>query len=428
MSDSKNIKRIIVCGTSMLIVLLLTWFLTVSTLAAPPSYVHIYGQAPFDEAYSSGYINMPYPTGVGPGVSSKVIVADDPLTGGGFDWNIGGYVYYGSNTSKDGNIYIDYAGGAVMNGVPYDVRVYFWKTGERPRWLTSGGCHLIFAFNGADQNGQTHLEMHFYESGHCGDPSYETTFRGVLCHSDLDGSSESKEGYRYYSGHVGTWATSNTLVGFSNATNFYGTIVNENDNTPERQNVWCEVEGSPWAPLHLAYTTTAHGYGSGLNYWGARINYVLQSDGQYPLPAGAYMSDTHGSAINGTYRYAAAPIIDGWAFDGWYHDPGRTSHTGDTEVITGDKTVYGTYHRILFSVSTSVVNGSITPSNGRVNVGTNHVVGYSPNAGYLLQSITVDGTPVNISSYPGSYTFGNIQADHSISVVYVAPSASKTYG
>ena len=164
-----------------------------------------------------------------------------------------------------------------------------------------------------------------------------------------------------------------------------------------------------------------------MNYWGANIHYVIQSDGVYPLPAGATMSGSHGSAINGTYRYASAPSIYGWTFDGWYYDAARTQHVPATEVITGDKTVYGTYHRTIFAVNTAVTNGSITPSNSAVTIGTNYTVTYSPNSGYLLTSVVVDGTPVNIAQYPDSYTFSNIGADHSVSVTYVAPSAGKTW-
>ena len=391
---------------------------------ALPSYVHAYGSVPFDEAYSSGYLNLPYPTGAGSGVSSY-ISQDDDWAGGIFE--IGGRAYYGTNTSNNANVYLDYSGGAVMDGVAYDVRIYYWKTGSRQQWFAGGPGWLAFSFK-AGGDGKTHLEMHFYQYGHCGDKNYEVTFRGVLRHDDVDGNSDSKEGYQYYAGHVGSWALSNTFVEFDSAGNFHGTIVNGEGDDPERMVVWCEVEGSPSNPLHFAYTTTSNSYGSGLNYWGARIFYVLQSDGKYSLPSGATMSNTHGSAIYGTYRYASAPSIARWQFDGWYHDSGMTSHTGATEVITGDKTVYGTYHRVVFDVYTSVSNGSITPTNTNINIGANHTVSYSPNSGYLLNSVVVDGSSVDINSYPDSYTFSNVQSDHSVAVTYAAPTAGKNMG
>ena len=77
-----------------------------------------------------------------------------------------------------------------------------------------------------------------------------------------------------------------------------------------------------------------------------------------------------------------------------------------------------------FTISTSVSNGTISPTEV-VNWGTNKTVFYSPSSGYLLKSVTVDGSAVNIGSYPNSYTFSNIQANHSVAVVYAKPTASK---
>ena len=90
----------------------------------------------------------------------------------------------------------------------------------------------------------------------------------------------------------------------------------------------------------------------------------------------------------------------------------------------GTHTIDVRYKIKTFTVTTSVTNGSISPSE-TVNWGTSKTVSYSPSSGYLLKSVTVDGSAVNISSYPSSYAFSNIQANHSIAVVYAAPTASK---
>ncbi|MBQ6498163.1 MAG: MucBP domain-containing protein [Bacilli bacterium] len=72
----------------------------------------------------------------------------------------------------------------------------------------------------------------------------------------------------------------------------------------------------------------------------------------------------------------------------------------------------------LFKVETEVEHGTITESDLTVSGGTNKVINYSPDTGYQLKSITVDGTPVSITSYQNEYTFPDISADHHIKVVY----------
>ena len=93
---------------------------------------------------------------------------------------------------------------------------------------------------------------------------------------------------------------------------------------------------------------------------------------------------------------------------------------------TGTHSINVKYKIKTFSLTSSVTNGTITPG-AVVNYGTSKTFSYSPNNGYLLQSVVVDGTPVNIANYPNSYTFSNVQANHSINVTYAAPTASKTY-
>ena len=92
----------------------------------------------------------------------------------------------------------------------------------------------------------------------------------------------------------------------------------------------------------------------------------------------------------------------------------------------GTHTVDVKYKIKTFTISTSVTNGSITPT-AVVNWGTSKTVSYSPNAGYLLNSVTVDGSAVNITSYPDSYTFTNIKANHSVAVTYAKPTAGKSW-
>ena len=48
--------------------------------------------------------------------------------------------------------------------------------------------------------------------------------------------------------------------------------------------------------------------------------------------------------------------------------------------------------------------------------GKNQTITFSPNIGYELKSVTVDGTLASLNG--NSYTFTNVTDDHSIAVVY----------
>ncbi|HIT05676.1 MAG TPA: hypothetical protein IAB53_03400 [Candidatus Scybalocola faecipullorum] len=71
-----------------------------------------------------------------------------------------------------------------------------------------------------------------------------------------------------------------------------------------------------------------------------------------------------------------------------------------------------------FKVTTSVENGEISSSQKTVDYGSEYTVNYSPEENYELESITVDGTAVDIGEYPDSYTFSNVSQNHSIEVKF----------
>ena len=74
---------------------------------------------------------------------------------------------------------------------------------------------------------------------------------------------------------------------------------------------------------------------------------------------------------------------------------------------------------VKYSITTSKEgSGTITPSIPAVRAGGSAVISYTPSSGYYVKSVSVDGVAVNTATYPKSYTFSNIQANHRIHVVF----------
>ena len=99
-----------------------------------------------------------------------------------------------------------------------------------------------------------------------------------------------------------------------------------------------------------------------------------------------------------------------WVFEGWDHD--ASFKLIEDTVIKGEWKFVKEY-----DVTTSIENGTITPTEKDIPEGSNRVVSYTPNPGYQLKSITVDGDKKDIGQYPASYSFENIQSNHDVKVV-----------
>ena len=117
---------------------------------------------------------------------------------------------------------------------------------------------------------------------------------------------------------------------------------------------------------------------------------------------------TSGSLSNGNSSSGIRPVIS---------LKSTTEYTSGTGSPT-DPYVIDTDTRP--KITTSVEHGTITATS-YVNSGDNKTINYSPDSGYILKSIKVDGQDVSISTYANSYTFTNITERHRISVVYAKP-------
>ncbi len=90
--------------------------------------------------------------------------------------------------------------------------------------------------------------------------------------------------------------------------------------------------------------------------------------------------------------------------------------------VTANHTISVSFALKTYTITASAgANGTISPSGATpVTHGSNQTFTFSPNAGYEVSGITVDGTTRPVAD---SYTFTNVTADHTISVSF----ALKTY-
>ncbi len=72
-----------------------------------------------------------------------------------------------------------------------------------------------------------------------------------------------------------------------------------------------------------------------------------------------------------------------------------------------------------FSIKSSALAGGVIDPSGTVNVskGSDQTYKITPNTGYTIASVTVDGSPISTAS---SYTFTNVTASHTISATFAA--------
>lgn len=136
----------------------------------------------------------------------------------------------------------------------------------------------------------------------------------------------------------------------------------------------------------------------------------------------------------GVYEYEEGIVVDLSAspaassvFSGW---GGDVDAGGDTVTMDGNKTVTATFDLRTFTISaTADENGSIDPvGSATVNYGSDETYTFTPEEGYQLDKVTVDGEETDVTE--DSYTFLNVVVDHSISVTFrvLDKTWSKTYG
>jgi hypothetical protein len=92
-----------------------------------------------------------------------------------------------------------------------------------------------------------------------------------------------------------------------------------------------------------------------------------------------------------------------------------TSYTFNN--VTADHTIAATFTQRFTLTASAGSNGSITPSGAVVvNAGTNKTFTITPNSGYVVSDVKVDGASVGAVT---SYTFSSVAADHTIQATFV---------
>ncbi|MBO4876345.1 MAG: T9SS type A sorting domain-containing protein, partial [Bacteroidales bacterium] len=85
--------------------------------------------------------------------------------------------------------------------------------------------------------------------------------------------------------------------------------------------------------------------------------------------------------------------------------------------ITTNQNINVTFNQLTYTITASAGNGgTITPGTTTVNCGESQAYTITPNEGYMISDVTVDGQSVGSVS---SYSFTNVTADHTISVTFV---------
>lgn len=119
---------------------------------------------------------------------------------------------------------------------------------------------------------------------------------------------------------------------------------------------------------------------------------------------------------SGALVQLTATPATGYRFVGWSGDTGGSNNPADL-LMDVNKAVTANFSVSAYTISTSAgANGSINCSPNPVEYDSSSTCTISPNAGYSINTVIVDD--IEQSSAPSSYTFNNIQAEHSLAATF----------
>ncbi|CAN2216067.1 Listeria/Bacterioides repeat [Candidatus Nanopelagicaceae bacterium] len=149
----------------------------------------------------------------------------------------------------------------------------------------------------------------------------------------------------------------------------------------------------------------------------------------------ASLAVSNGYGANAGYTinagWCTTPTTLGGACSGTLYLEGATLPSA----ANGDVVLYAYWPVATYAISvTQSSNGTIAPSTTSVSHNGSQTFTITPNSGYVVASITVDGTALSSSTTPtlasaiaSGYTFSSVTSTHSITATYSATSQTVTY-
>ncbi|MEG0377071.1 MAG: InlB B-repeat-containing protein, partial [Eubacterium sp.] len=119
----------------------------------------------------------------------------------------------------------------------------------------------------------------------------------------------------------------------------------------------------------------------------------------------------------------AAPVIEGFAFKGWYTAPDGGKKVISFTNIKEDVTVYAQYEKLPDEVSYTVTGtkygyGSITEGTGKFKDGASTTVKWKADPGYKVTQVIIDGKVRDDLLKAGQFEFKDIHENHEVYVAF----------
>ncbi|MBR5983578.1 MAG: MucBP domain-containing protein, partial [Bacteroidales bacterium] len=147
------------------------------------------------------------------------------------------------------------------------------------------------------------------------------------------------------------------------------------------------------------------------------IRYVFADDNSTAAP-----DYTETLAEGATYS-VASPVIEGYTAN-----PATVAGTMPAQDVNVIVRYVANSSTSYIIIATAEANGSITPSgNVTVSEGTNQSFTITPNSGYRIATVMVDGINAIADVVDNLYTFYNVRADHTINVTFTSVDAIDEY-
>ena len=143
--------------------------------------------------------------------------------------------------------------------------------------------------------------------------------------------------------------------------------------------------------------------------------------GEWMTSSGQTIWNAHGTDVTSSEKRAWATFcINGSSFEYTYTKGGQLVFYKGDGVVPIEK---------RYKITTKSTNATITATQNEIIKGSSRTISWSAKNGYYISSVKIDGVSQPINSYrSGSYTFSNIQADHTVEVVATAQYHITTQG